>query len=316
MSYTLNKRGAQIDAIFLRAEAGGTIDGAIALKAPLASPALTGTPTAPTAAAGTDTTQIATTEFVTDAVQTAGAGLTELIQAGQIVESIAAASEVSFTDGAPIEPRQLVISIASAASSAKIYRTDGTDLLAGKTWTDGSYYNDSGEVTPNASLKRMSTYLPVVGGAPYFLECANNGTYRIRIHEYDADRNWLRQIYSATGNLATWTASDDAAYIRMSLGKAATDIICYRGEIFTVDWSGTVGSISDGVLTYNGGTSWTLTTGGIDYALTGDQIVLLRGTNGIWSTAGDTAIEYAADPKIYIDEQIAALQALVLENNG
>ncbi len=40
----------------------------LALKAPLASPALTGTPTAPTANAGTNTTQIATTEFVTGAV--------------------------------------------------------------------------------------------------------------------------------------------------------------------------------------------------------------------------------------------------------
>jgi hypothetical protein len=37
-------------------------------KAPLASPALTGTPTAPTAAAGTNTTQLATTAFVTAAV--------------------------------------------------------------------------------------------------------------------------------------------------------------------------------------------------------------------------------------------------------
>ena len=36
----------------------------LAAKAPLASPALTGTPTAPTATAGTNTTQIATTEFV------------------------------------------------------------------------------------------------------------------------------------------------------------------------------------------------------------------------------------------------------------
>jgi hypothetical protein len=35
-----------------------------ALLAPLASPSLTGTPTAPTAAAGTDTTQLATTGFV------------------------------------------------------------------------------------------------------------------------------------------------------------------------------------------------------------------------------------------------------------
>jgi len=40
----------------------------IALRAPLASPALTGVPTAPTATAGTNTTQIATTAFVGTAV--------------------------------------------------------------------------------------------------------------------------------------------------------------------------------------------------------------------------------------------------------
>ncbi|TXN43598.1 hypothetical protein FV233_18035 [Methylobacterium sp. WL7] len=39
-----------------------------ALLAPLSSPALTGTPTAPTAAAGTNTTQLATTSFVGAAV--------------------------------------------------------------------------------------------------------------------------------------------------------------------------------------------------------------------------------------------------------
>lgn len=40
----------------------------LALKSPLASPALTGTPTAPTASAGTNTTQLATTAFVRGAV--------------------------------------------------------------------------------------------------------------------------------------------------------------------------------------------------------------------------------------------------------
>lgn len=39
-------------------------------RAPLASPALTGTPTAPTASAGTNTTQIATTAFVSAAIKT------------------------------------------------------------------------------------------------------------------------------------------------------------------------------------------------------------------------------------------------------
>lgn len=41
-----------------------TITNALALKAPLASPALTGTPTAPTAGSTTNTTQLATTAFV------------------------------------------------------------------------------------------------------------------------------------------------------------------------------------------------------------------------------------------------------------
>lgn len=42
----------------------------LAAKAPLASPTFTGTPAAPTAAGGTNTTQIATTAFVTSAVST------------------------------------------------------------------------------------------------------------------------------------------------------------------------------------------------------------------------------------------------------
>ncbi|EIG8742540.1 tail fiber protein [Escherichia coli] len=45
-----------------------TINNALALKAPLASPALTGIPTAPTAAQGTNNTQIATTAYVRVAI--------------------------------------------------------------------------------------------------------------------------------------------------------------------------------------------------------------------------------------------------------
>ena len=50
---------------------------ALALKAPLASPALTGTPTAPTATAGTNTTQLATTAFVATAVSAGGSAGTQ-----------------------------------------------------------------------------------------------------------------------------------------------------------------------------------------------------------------------------------------------
>ena len=52
----------------------GNIQTQLNAKAPLASPALTGIPTAPTATTGTNTTQLATTAFVQQALSTAGYG--------------------------------------------------------------------------------------------------------------------------------------------------------------------------------------------------------------------------------------------------
>jgi len=49
-------------------DATSSIQTQLNAKAPLASPALTGTPTAPTASSGTNTTQIATTAFVKTAI--------------------------------------------------------------------------------------------------------------------------------------------------------------------------------------------------------------------------------------------------------
>ena len=58
---TLNELAAAIND---DASYASTITSALALKAPLASPALTGTPTAPTASTATNSTQIATTAYV------------------------------------------------------------------------------------------------------------------------------------------------------------------------------------------------------------------------------------------------------------
>lgn len=73
-------KGTEIDAEFSAIETAistkadsSTVTSGLALKADLASPALTGTPTAPTAAATTDNTQVATTAFVWDCRQLAPA---------------------------------------------------------------------------------------------------------------------------------------------------------------------------------------------------------------------------------------------------
>lgn len=57
------------------------VDTAVSVKANINSPTLTGTPAAPTASAGTNTTQIATTAFVTSAI----AAIPAVEQASQTV---------------------------------------------------------------------------------------------------------------------------------------------------------------------------------------------------------------------------------------
>lgn len=81
-------------------EADPTTASAVALKADLASPALTGTPTAPTAAADTNTTQIATTAYVqtelSDLIGDAPAGLDTLGEiADALNDDVAALSNVT-----------------------------------------------------------------------------------------------------------------------------------------------------------------------------------------------------------------------------
>ena len=61
----------------------GGVYTAMSSKAPLASPALSGTPTAPTASAGTNTTQLATTAFVHTAVSSSSSGTTIIVSSTQ-----------------------------------------------------------------------------------------------------------------------------------------------------------------------------------------------------------------------------------------
>lgn len=50
------------------------------------------------------------------------------------------------------------------------------------------------------------------------------------------------------------------------------------------------------------------------YQLTPTEVRTLLGGNTIYTDAGDVSVEYIADTKMYIDNKIAELQALVLEN--
>ena len=114
----------------------------LAAKAPLASPALTGTPTAPTAAPGTDTTQVATTAFVKAAADAAAAVANALT-----TDDVAEGTAQYFTDA---RARTAVDGTARAFTSVElnsvakqVAATTGNIVTAAATtaysWAKASY---------------------------------------------------------------------------------------------------------------------------------------------------------------------------------
>lgn len=99
-------------------------NGLLAAKAPLASPALTGAPTAPTAAAGTNTTQVATTAFVHAADKWTRTGTTlspatagDTIK-GQLVPTNGALGSRNVIINGMVNINQRGVTIAAAAAGA------------------------------------------------------------------------------------------------------------------------------------------------------------------------------------------------------
>ena len=109
---------------------------ALDAKAPLASPALTGVPTAPTAAAGTNTTQVATTEFVgtavADLVASAPSALNTLNELATALGNDASFSTTvtnSLASKAPTDSPTFTGAV--TVSSSGIVFTDGTQTKEG-----------------------------------------------------------------------------------------------------------------------------------------------------------------------------------------
>ena len=109
--------------------------------APLASPALTGTPTAPTATAGTNTTQIATTAFVQTAVS-------NLIDAAPATLDTLNELAAALGDD-PNFATTVTTSIGTKVPLTRTLTINGTayDLSADRTWTISTITGNAGSAT-------------------------------------------------------------------------------------------------------------------------------------------------------------------------
>lgn len=144
---------------------------ALDLKAPIASPALTGTPTAPTAAAATNTTQIATTAFVK--AQNYLTGITKAQIEEQLTGTIASHSHAAsapaahatthVTGGGDVIPNVVAAGNSGLMSGADKAKLDGIATGANK------YTHPTGD--GNLHVPATGT---ITGAFPKFLK-ANSG---------------------------------------------------------------------------------------------------------------------------------------------
>lgn len=129
-------------------------------RAPLASPALTGTPTAPTAVTGTATTQIATTEFVSNTVGAITSGVSDVqIDNSSIVTSGIAKIPTASTSTKGLMTTAHYSKLQGIASGAEVNQNAfstvkvGTTSLAADSKTDTLTITagDNITLTPTAS---------------------------------------------------------------------------------------------------------------------------------------------------------------------
>ena len=131
--------------------------------APLASPALTGTPTAPTATAGTNTTQIATTAFV----QTAISGVSGAMYFKGTIGTGGTAGTTLPTSGVKVGDTYKIVTAGTYASQAAKVGDLFIATATTPTWAYVPSGDDTGvtQVTAGAGLNTTSSDTSTDGGS-------------------------------------------------------------------------------------------------------------------------------------------------------
>lgn len=230
---------------------------ALNAKAPLASPALTGSPTAPTATAGTNTTQLATTAFVGAAITAAAVpSASETVQ-GKVELATAAETTAGTDDTRAVHPAGLKVELdkkapltspaltgtptaptaTSGTSTTQIATTAFVgDAVAGITYPVQSVAGKTGAVTlAKADITNFSDadYATAAQGtlAVSALQPSSIGT---TVQAYDADttKNDVANSFTALQTFTAGIDSNGAGYRSSITSMGALDINCSLGNYF------------------------------------------------------------------------------------
>ena len=195
----------------------------VGTKAPLASPALTGVPTAPTAAADTSTTQVATTAFAkaeADAAQsaaeaTASADATTKANAAQTAAAADATTKANAAQAAATAVAN-ALTTSDVAEGTEQYFTDAraktsaADLLVGATKTNITITGSGSGlvITAENGVADSTTSNLVEGSNLYFTDArAVTALEAVTPNFTEVELNDIAKQVAATGSIPTASAN-------------------------------------------------------------------------------------------------------------
>ena len=164
------------DASFTIAKTSG-LQGALDLKAPLASPALTGTPTAPTATAGTNTTQVATTAFVNAEIAADVPAASDTV-AGRVERATDAEVTTGTDTTRYVTPKQVADRLATKANTTHSHLiSDVTNL---QTTLDGK--ENVANKSTATGLGTSNTLYPTQNAVKTYADAIKTGAVGVVVH--------------------------------------------------------------------------------------------------------------------------------------
>ena len=212
-----------------------TITTALGTKAPLASPELTGVPTAPTAAADTNTTQIATTAFAkaeADAAQTAA----EATAAADATAKVAAEAALRVSGDAA--------SVSTAASDATTKANAAQAAAISTASADATTKANAAQAAAEATAAAANT-------------AQQNGTTSFTAINYNSV---AKQVAATTGNIETAAATTAISWVAADYRSAKLVVKVKNGVhtqvsdlVVTLDTANNV-AVSEYGITYSNGT--------------------------------------------------------------
>ena len=123
------------------------------------------------------------------------------------------------------------------------------------------YYAADGTPTSSGNLRRTKDFLSVVPSTEYTISLMPTNNTAIRIHEYDANQQWLRQVFTeslTSGEFysGSFTTSSDAVYIKFSVPAYSQLSLYINGESYAENFAtiddtlyGGIWNVTDGTFT-------------------------------------------------------------------